>query len=156
MVEDPFTDFPKTLKPEDHHCGDYNWVNPIEAANWRERHESEIQSWRKTITYLMEKGIGGLSELEVVLEKAENYDKVAVVAGDSINDLEKAYFIARHEIKDLEQFMQDAKENRWLKQRLEAVKKRWIDHRGCSGDCEDCDTVDWCLFSERAVAEGSK
>lgn len=42
--------------------------------SWRKRHEHEIQSWRKTITYLMEKGIGGLSELEAALEKAENWE----------------------------------------------------------------------------------
>ena len=27
---------PPTLKPNDHHCGDYDWINPQDAANWVE------------------------------------------------------------------------------------------------------------------------
>ncbi len=33
--------------------------------------------------------------------------------------------------------------------RLKNLKERWVGHRKCSGDCEGCDTVDWCLFTIR-------
>ena len=35
--------------------------------------------------------------------------------------------------------------------RLKDLKERWVEHRGCSGDCENCDTVDWCLFTIQEV-----
>lgn len=31
--------------------------------------------------------------------------------------------------------------------RLKNLKERWVEQRGCSSDCESCDTVDWCLFT---------
>lgn len=31
--------------------------------------------------------------------------------------------------------------------KLKGLKARWIEHRGCLGDCESCDTSDWCLFT---------
>ncbi len=31
--------------------------------------------------------------------------------------------------------------------RLKNLKERWVEHRGCSSDCESCDTADWCLFT---------
>ena len=30
---------------------------------------------------------------------------------------------------------------------LKILRARWIERRGCSGDCEACDTTDWCLFT---------
>ncbi len=33
--------------------------------------------------------------------------------------------------------------------RLKNLKERWVEHRGCSGGCESCDTVDWCLFTHK-------
>ncbi len=31
--------------------------------------------------------------------------------------------------------------------KLDALKKRYVENRGCPGDCENCDTDDWCLFT---------
>lgn len=31
--------------------------------------------------------------------------------------------------------------------KLKKLKERYITHRGCSGSCIECDTVDWCLFT---------
>ena len=36
-----------------------------------------------------------------------------------------------------------------LANRFRELKERWVDYRGCSGDCENCDTMDWCLFTIR-------
>jgi len=37
--------------------------------------------------------------------------------------------------------------------RLKDLKARWVEHRGCSGDCDSCDTTDWCLFTTQEVME---
>lgn len=31
--------------------------------------------------------------------------------------------------------------------KLDALKKRYVEHRGCTGDCVNCGTDDWCLFT---------
>ncbi len=30
---------------------------------------------------------------------------------------------------------------------VDRLKDRWVEYRACSGDCESCDTTDWCLFT---------
>ena len=37
--------------------------------------------------------------------------------------------------------------------KLKILKDRLVENRGCSGDCEKCDTLDWCLFT---IQEGKK
>jgi len=41
-------------------------------------------------------------------------------------------------------------------EKLKAIKKIWVEYRGCSEDCEACDTVDWCLFLEHRKILGAE